>query len=81
MNFTLNEVIQAELSLSKPPSLNVYLKPNPTLRPIQAITHTVETPVPDSEVDHNNIPQMTVVDDTHEFYQTIVEQFNINLGS
>jgi hypothetical protein len=67
MQFTLDEVIQAEKNIAGP-SIRIYLKPNPSLRPVT-----------DDEVDHTMICVSTVVDSEHSLYQAIVDKFQINL--
>jgi hypothetical protein len=67
MQFTLDEVIQAEKNVAGA-SIRIYLKPNTSLRPVT-----------DDEVDHNMICVSTVIDSEHNLYQTIVEKFQINI--
>lgn len=67
MQFTLNEIIQAEKN-GAGLSVRIYLKPNPSLRPIS-----------DTEIDPNTVCVSTVIDTDHSLYQAIVEQFQINL--
>ena len=79
MEFILDEVLGADKSKDTATSIRIYLKPNPSVRPVLVLEHNMETPIPDHEVDPNMVVQSAVIDVGHVLYQVIVEKFQINL--